>query len=290
MSEAASVLDAPASATPAPAGTPGPEGKPTVPAAPAPSKAIATAIRREQALQRQREELATQKASIARERAEIAAARAEAQKLATRPENPLRALERFGWSYKDATEFALNDSQPTAEQIARETRAELERDRADARQREENAASEAARQAEVMAEETTAEFRQEIDSVVKANAQKYELTALQDAGQLVYDVIETHFQRTAKAGKPVILSIQEAAELVEKHLEKKAEKLLSSGKLKAKFQPVNPANQQPGKTGQDPAQPNRTLSNGLTPSTPTLVRSASIEDDRMRRAMAALGG
>jgi hypothetical protein len=282
MSEAAAIIaeiEAPAPAAP----TAPVEGAPPPPE---PSKSFTAVARREKGLQRQREELKSKEAAIAAREAQISARIAEIEgKFGSRPENPLKALERFGWSYKDATEFALNDSQPTAEQIARATQEEVSALKREQLEREEKRLAAEAERAAAQADEVITEFKSEIVDFVKTKPDDYELIALHNAHDLVYDVCAAYFEKNKR-----VLSIQDAANAVEKRLDKLAEKILSSRKIKARLPTAPSADpQQPADAGQVQAQQRRTLNNGMTPNSPTLMSSKSIEDDRMRRAMAALG-
>ena len=52
---------------------------------------------------------------------------------------------------------------------------------------------------------------------------QYELIQANEANDIIYDVIEEHYNETGR-----ILDIEEAAEAVESYLEEEAEKLLKS--------------------------------------------------------------
>ena len=70
----------------------------------------------------------------------------------------------------------------------------------------------------------------EIDAFVNSKPEQFELIQANEAKDVVYDVIEEHYNETGK-----ILDIEEAAQAVESYLEEEAEKLLSLGKLRSKF-------------------------------------------------------
>jgi len=291
MSEAAAAaihvnVQDPIQAAPAPAEAPPADGAQAEAPKPSASKSFAAAARRERAVQRQREEISSARAAVAAEKAAVdAKARELEAKYGGKPGNPLEALKRYGWSYKDATEFALNDSQPTAEQIARAAVSEVESLKAQ-RQSDVDAAKLAQQQAaERDAQEATQEFQEEIASFVKEKPQDYELINLHNAEATVYAVIEAHFEKTKAAGKPRVLSIKEGADLVERYLEKQAERILGTSKIKARLSPPGDPKQP---QGQAQAQQRRTLSNGMTPSTPALASlpSSSAEQTPEQRAMA----
>jgi hypothetical protein len=254
---------------------------PAAPPPPSPTKSFAAAARKEKDLQRKREQLKAAEDALAKQQADLAQKLKEIEERYAKPENPLKALERFGWNYKDATDFALNDGQPTPEQIALATREELAAFKAQQVQ-EKKAAEEAAAKAKVEAEENTVKaFKGQIADFVKTQSAEYELISLHDAHEMIYDVIEEAYNKTGK-----VLSIKEGADLLEGYFKELAEKALGTRHFKAASK-ASPE-KQPANPGQEQAQPSRTLSQSTTPTTPTLVRSQRVEDDRMARAMAAL--
>lgn len=267
---------------------------PAPPAAPkeTPSKAFAAVARREQALQRQREQIAQEKAAVAAEKAAIAQARQDMDaRYGTKPKTPQEALERYGFSYQDATQHALNPAAPpTAEQLARATQEELAEFKRQQVERETNAAKAAEQQATAQVQETLQSFQGEIEEFVKGNPGEYELIALHSAQNVVYDTVEAYHSKTGN-----VLSIKEASDLVEKYLVKQARAALGTKYFKDLTPPpaAQAAQPSPGKpqAAQAPAQPRRTLSNELTPTTtPALGTSENVMDNAMKRALAALGG
>ena len=141
-----------------------------------------------------------------------------------------------------------------------------------------------AEQARLKAEEerVLAVFGQQCEGFVKQNSEKYEYTNLFGQHALVRQVVEEHFAQHKK-----VLSIPEAADIVEGYLEKEAEKLTASKKFKAKVgAPVPPgiAKAPPEKSAVE-AQP-RTLSNSIPGA--TSIRIQRNEDDREARALKAL--
>lgn len=78
-------------------------------------------------------------------------------------------------------------------------------------------------------DETISTFKQSISAFIEEKSETYELIAAQDAQDTVFEVIEEHFNQTGK-----VLAIEEAANLVEQHLEEEAKRILSrSKKLKS---------------------------------------------------------
>jgi hypothetical protein len=239
--------------------------------------------KKEAAIVKQRHELKAQMEAMTSQRSEMEKLRAEIDEVKGRKasyrSNPLAALEDAGLSYKELTDFILNNNTVSTEsqiKALQDKISEVENARQrDHQEREEHAKRQAAeREVQVIAE-----FKNEISNFISSKKDEYELTNLYDSSDLVYDTVEAYFEKTSK-----VLSIPEACELVEKYLEKQVEKSLQTKKLGQKFQ--KPAEEPIAKS--DPQAPRRTLNNqNYTSSTPSMV-SPKVENDRMSRALAAL--
>jgi len=247
------------------------------------SNRFAFLAKKEAAIVRQRHELKAQMEALANQRSEVEKLRAEIEQVKGRKasyrSNPLAALEDAGLSYKELTDFILNNNTVSTEsqiKALQDKISEVENARQRDHQEREEAAKRQAAEREVA---VISEFKNEISNFISAKKDEYELTNLYDSSDLVYDTVEAYFEKTNK-----VLSIPEACELVEKYLEKQVEKSLQTKKLGQRFQ--KPA-EQPIEN-KDPSAPRRTLSNqNYTSSTPSLV-SPKVENDRMSRALAAL--
>lgn len=245
--------------------------------------------KKEAALVRQRQELKAQIDALNSQRSELDKLRQEIDSVKSRrssyKSNPMSALEDAGLSYKELTDYILNNEKITPEQKlaaleekfeskiqAMERQREEERKLAEQRAEQERAAREQA---------TIAEFKSEIGSFVSKHKETYELTHLYDSSDLVYDTVEAYYDQSGK-----VLSIPEACDLVEKYLEKQVEKSLQTKKLASRLtQQDTPPTDAAQKS--EPT-PRRSLNNQTyTSSTPTVV-SPKVENDRMARAMAAL--
>lgn len=247
------------------------------------SDRFAFLARKEAGLVKAKQELKTQYDALAQQRAEIEAMRKEIESVKARKssyrQNPLAVLEDHGLSYKELTDFILNnntvstDSQIKALQEKLESvEKQRELDRQEAEERAKRAAEE--REAAVITE-----FKTEIGSFLDREKEKYELTHLYDSADLVYDTVEEYFAKTNK-----VLSIPEACDLVEAYLEKQVEKSLATKKLSSKI----PRPQESSEPVARPSEPRKTLSNSqYTSSTPSMV-SPKVENDRIARALAAL--
>lgn len=246
-------------AAPAPedSAKPAPESTPAQPPESA-SKQFAMLAQREKQLQRQREELAKERAELDRKLSEWKSAQ-------PKPKTPLEALE----------------GDVTPDMLAKATKAELEAFRRSWEEQQKKAQELAQKQAKEQAELAIQGFKDQISDFVKEKPDDYELIALNNAQESVYHTVEQFFQKHGR-----VLSIKEAADLVEKQLEQEIQTLLSkSKKLKPKQE------QAPGpddKARQDSAS-KRTLNNGMTTQTPTFVHKSSVQDDAFQRALKALG-
>lgn len=192
----------------------------------------------------------------------------------TATENPLKALEILGISYTQITDFILNDQKPTADLQVTSVRQEME-----AMRKERALEKEATKKAqEDEHSRTLKQFHAEVDNFIATNAEQYELTALYKGAEIVQATIEQHFALTQK-----VLSIKEAADLVEAYFEDQVRAASSAKKFQAKQAPETPG--QPKKEMERTKAP--TLNNGMVSSAPSLL-PAKTEADRINRALAAL--
>lgn len=190
--------------------------------------------------------------------------------------DPLRALEEMGLSYDKLTELALNDGKLTPEMQMKLMREELEGDYKKKFEELENRLLEKEKSDEQRRyDDIQRGFKNEIDEYVNSNLDKYELIQANEANDIIYDVIEEHYNDTGR-----ILDIEEAAEAVENYLEEEAEKLLKLGKLRSKFGIENDLEQE-----ESPRQSQVTLSNAM--SAQANERVAKKLSDEESKALAA---
>jgi hypothetical protein len=270
---------------------------PATPEAPAPKKPdedfsskFAALSRKERGITQLQRELKEKEAQIAERERQIQERDGGWQSKFKK--SPLEALKELGYSYEDITKAALNDGKFDAEVGVKETRTEIEKIRQELAERDKKAkeeADKAAKDAEAKAIET---FRQQISDHVDTNKEKFELVALYDARGLVFDTIEEHYKRTAEAGTPKVLSLDEACQLVETYLEGEIERTAkTSKKFQSKYQAiVDKNNADASNSGKTKPHSTPTVSNNMQPSSaaPSLL-SPKTEQDRLQRALAALG-
>ena len=169
--------------------------------------------------------------------------------------DPLRALEDMGLSYDKLTELALNDGKLTPEMQMRLMREELEGDYRKKFEELENRLLEKEKSDEQRRyDDIQRGFQNEIEDFVESNADRYELIKANEANDIIYDVIEEHYNDTGR-----ILDIEEAAEAVENYLEEEAEKIFRLGKFRSKFGIENDFEQE-----ESPRQSQVTLSNAMS--------------------------
>lgn len=198
--------------------------------------------------------------------------------------SPLEALKKRGYSYADLTKAALNDGKFHPDVELREVRSEIEKLRQDQADKEKKAQESQTLSQQKAEQEAVENFKLGITDFLQKNNEKYELTALYDADDFVFQTIEEHYLRSKEAGNPKVLSIDEACELVESYLEKEIERTAQkSKKFQSKYMAPKQAEPQKPKS-------TTTLTNDMIPSSavPSLL-SPKNEQDRLKRALAALG-
>lgn len=186
--------------------------------------------------------------------------------------DPLGTLKELGLSFDQLTNLALNDGKLTPEmqmdlmrqEIDQKYSSELESLRNDLLERDR-------KQEEAKYNETVQNFQAELANFVNDNDQ-YELIRANDATEVVFDVIEQHYNDTGR-----ILSKQEAADQVEAYLEEEVEKLLKLNKLKNKLAPQDAVRKV---ESPEPTQIQKapTLSNAHSAAASNIRRPTSRED------------
>jgi hypothetical protein len=144
--------------------------------------------------------------------------------------DPLGTLKELGLSYDQLTNLALNDGKLTIDMqmdlmrqdIESKHSKELESIRKELQERDR-------RSEEEKYNETVQNFQNELADFVNDN-DKYELIRANDAVDVVYQVIEEHYNNTGR-----IISKEEASDQVETYLEAELEKMLNLNKIKSKF-------------------------------------------------------
>lgn len=193
--------------------------------------------------------------------------------------NPVKAMEALGITYDQLTQFLLNGQQPTADLQMKQVRDEVEALKKQQVEEKRRVQEQAKRQAEQEYQQTIQDFSSEIKDFVVTNKDNYELTNMYQGDAIVYATIEQHFANTKK-----IMSIKEAADLVEGYFEEQVRAAQQTKKFQGDTKPKDEGRV---KAESGVKQPSPTLGNDYTSSAPSLL-PAKTENDRIRRAMAAL--
>jgi hypothetical protein len=233
------------------------------------SDRFAALAKKERAIQKQLADIKAREASV----------KAFESLKASATSNPLEALKALGLSYEQITQYLLNGNKPTPEAEVSQVRQDLEKLKQEQVQREEQAKVAAKQAAEREYQQTLEDFSSEVKGFVQSNKDSYELTNMYQGEEIVLSTIEQHFANTKR-----IMSIKEAADLVEAYFEEQVKAAQQTKKFQAKQEP-KVSEGQPKRESVSKSTP--TLSNGLTSSAPSLL-PAKTEQARMQRAMAAL--
>jgi hypothetical protein len=188
-------------------------------------------------------------------------------------DNPLQGLqEEFGTDFETLTKMQLNDQNPTPEMLIKRSEAALEAKYAKKLADLEAKIAEKEETAQkTQVENAKKQYMTAINEHVKTGGDKYELITANSATQLVYEVVEEYFNQNQK-----VLSVEEAADLVEKHLETEAKKVFELKKFKQTSQP--PVAKTPGK------QTAPTLSNSLSAERPVNGPKKLSAEESLREA------
>jgi hypothetical protein len=226
-----------------------------------------------------------EQAKLATDRAEIAKWKEEQAKPKAK-KNPIEALMAEGWTYADASAYVMNDDKPTPEHMVKDVESKFE---AYKREQEEKELAKTTREEEELKAAQTKQiedFKASITTFLSEKADTYELIAMHDAQNLVFDTISEHYDRTLATGKPVILSTEEAANLVEGYLEERVKSSLNAKKFKSKDESADNKSDKPGAVA---AFTGKTLSNSVTSTSSNPKSPPRDDDERRQRAIALIG-
>jgi hypothetical protein len=272
------------------------------PPEPKASKLFAVNLRKEQALQARRTELAAKEAEVSKKYAELEAWNASR---ASAKVNPIKALEAMGLTYEQVTNFMLNGGVPSADVTLDLVQKKL--DDFTASQNAERSKAQEAEKARLAAEDARVEneYVENVNKFISSNAEKYELINTFGQSQMVIDVIKANWEQHKR-----LLNETEAADLVESHLLEQIESATHTKKWQARVAPVTPAPvaskpEAPPEASSrmqralavlggttsatDTKEPVKTLSNGLTSSV-GMAHQSLTPAQRRERAIARLSG
>ncbi len=237
-------------------------------------------IRREaQALQREQ-------AAKLRE-SELESKLARIQEFESAKGNSKKALELLGLNYDELTKSVLQDGEIPAEVKIKRVEEKFDKFREEQSLEREKASQLAKAQAEEREKHAITSFKGDIGKYITDNASRYELIAFEGQEDLVFDVIDEHYNRTIdkETGVGKVLSISEAADKVEQHLEQKYEKAKGVSKVKTLWGTI-PKEVQNKIVKQEVAQQKpRTLTNNLS-ATVSKPMGRPPEDQRVQDIVA----
>lgn len=205
--------------------------------------------------------------------------------------NPKKALELLGMDVETLIK-ALGGEGIGPEVEMKALKNEIEQLKQSTKADKDQKVQEEKRRAEAELTERTNGFKGEIKSYIDQNKEKFELINFDQAESLVYDVIETNYNRTMDdaTGMGKIMEISEAAEKVEKFLEDKYKKVSEVKKLQSLLsQATKPAHEEiikQAKQMNQTQQRPKTLTNALS-ATPQKPRTKPLTDEeRVQKAIA----
>src|ERR1700677_2424019 len=251
------------------------------------SKAFSAMAKKEKAVVQRDLAIKAKEAAIAEREAKIAAREkqiSESEELWDK--DIFQALEKRGYTYQKLTDLMLDGktvapesqdpvtlAKKTIEQFKEEQRKEKEtREAADKKARDDAGARQKAEE-----EAAWEAYNTEIAEHVKANAETYELISMYDQQKLVTDTVDAFYQKNKR-----VLSIKEACDMVESYLEDEAKKAMNAKKFSKKAEPTKDE-------GAPTIKQTKTLNNDMQPTSASVL-PAKYEQDRIKRALAALDG
>ena len=198
------------------------------------------------ALSRKDKEFRDEQASWQEEKAELEALRSEKAAKASESDapqmsieqrlkrDPLGTLKDLGLSYDKLTELALNDGKLDSESLMNNKLDDMnskweETYGSKIKQLEEQIAEKEAAEITGKQEQAVEGFKDNINAHLTENEADFELISAYKANDLVFDVIETHYNETNR-----VLEISDACKAVEEHLLTEYQKLSKIEKLQAK--------------------------------------------------------
>lgn len=194
---------------------------------------------------------------------------------------PNAAIAKLGTTYQRLTDDILGDGKLTAENVAQDVDVRIKalQDKIDAQeksflQREEERAAQKNK-------EVLENFSANIVDTVKRGADKYPAVSAFDGAPVIYEMIQKRYADTS--GKH-LMTIDEAAEMLEKDLDAVIGKVMQTPKYAARYS--SSKKEEPKQTSLNKP---KTITNEMTSSGPALIRSSDVQKDAFKRALEKLG-
>lgn len=203
--------------------------------------------------------------------------------------NPKKALELLGMSYDELTQSLLNDGSIPPEVQIRKVDEKIEALRKSQEEDKQRQADDNKRRQDESEKAAVFSFKKDITTYLTDNKVRYELIDFEGQQELVFDVIDEHYNRTLdpETGVGKVMSVAEAADKVEEFLEQKYHKSRNVSKVKALWEavPKAPIKEAAKQELQQQRQPPRTLTNNL--SATQMPRAKVLTDEeRVQKAIA----
>lgn len=260
------------------------------------SSRIDTYIRKEQE-HRKRDALLKQREQELEERFK----RVEEFEAAKSGKDYKKSLQLLGMDYDQLTQTILNDGAPPAEVQLKKLEEKFDSFRSAQEQAEQERAKQADENRKRNLDNAINGAKKEINQYLDDNKERYEYTTFEGAQELVFEVMDEHYNRTqrlhaeelAKLGEDInqavgkVLSVSEAADLVEKHMEQKYHKAKELNKTKTLWGAVPQGLvKEAVKQELKPQMKQATLTNNMSASQTVPRKSPLTDDERIQKAIA----
>lgn len=243
---------------------------------------FAALSRKEKAVREQEQALETKLAEIEQRQKEIDEQYGKYKDLSSRiKERPLDVLQENDLDFETLTRMVLeNDGKPTPEMQIQQLRSEIENKYSKEVENLRKELEEKEKSAEEKRHQEVIEnYKSELNEYIESNSENYELIKLNEASDLVYEVIEEHYNETGR-----ILSNEEACQHVEDYLLEEAKKHLNVNKIKSLLGQKETETPPPGSPQKAAVN---TLSNTEAATVPN-ISSRNLSDEESKREAAKL--
>lgn len=206
--------------------------------------------------------------------------------------NPLKALELLGLNYDDMTKIKLLDGELPPEVKVKKVEERLNSFEDAQKQREQDQATQAKKDAEAAEVKAIGDFKSDINQFLSDNSARYELIQFEGQQDLVFEVIDEHYNRTIDPATGIgkVMTKAEASDKVEQWLEQKYDKSRNLKKVSAL---LGLRQEAPKPTAVKPdtnRQPPKTLTNNISASQSKPRTTPVSDEERIQRAIAYAKG
>lgn len=207
--------------------------------------------------------------------------------------SPKKAMELLGLSYDELTKSMLADGELPPEVKIKQVEDKFDKYRAEQEAGVQKAQQLAKAQAEEREKQAITNFQSEIGTYLDSNKERYELISFEGQQSLVFDVIDEHYNRTMdqSTGVGKVMSIAEASDKVEAHLEAKYDKAKSVSKVKSLWGTIPKGTKEEiVKQETITRRPPQTLTNQLSGQSARPQAKILTDEERVQKAIAYAKG